>query len=115
MPNYSVSCINEKSKIIEDKALSPSKVFQLGIDVLEMGGLEELKARIEKLKNLEDVEVILREKIKILEEKHANSQEIIKKKNAELIECWAKIEQLEGKSTKTGEFDKDPVEEILGA
>ena len=40
MPNFSVSCSQEQFKKLEARAISPSKAFQLGIDMAASGGVD---------------------------------------------------------------------------
>lgn len=54
MPTYNVYCTDEESSMISRKAMSPSKVFQVGVACINLGGLDELKHIMKKVKELQE-------------------------------------------------------------
>jgi len=109
-----VSCSNEQYKKLEERAIGPSKAFQLGIDMAASGGVDSFNRIKAQNKNLEESLEIVRESYKGEKERNERLKKLLNDIRLGKADTKADIKEAEKKANELLSEVTKPVKKRRG-
>jgi len=94
MPGFSVSCSQKLHDILLKNDVSPSKAFQLGIEIISKGGIDQFEKSIKEINILKNQVENLEIKLEQADKRNENLKEMLNKTRNEKIKLSERIEKV---------------------
>jgi len=107
MPGFSVSCSLEQANKVQEMAISPSKAFQLGIEIAAKGGVDALEKIVRGNRELARRITTLTEALEAEKKRNERLKTLLNKERDENLRAEQNIADLEKKLKIKGGDKRD--------